>query len=76
MIKQGSIVQPIAAVLDLNTDIEKDDSPSANPVTNQGFNLIPGLLADPKGMPEEYLTTFLPGKFDLLFRLEIPRPFA
>ena len=42
IIKQGSIVQPIAAVLDLNTDIEKDDSASANPVTNQGFNLIPG----------------------------------
>lgn len=25
IIKQGSMVQPIAAVLDLNTDIEKDD---------------------------------------------------
>ena len=42
IIKQGSIVQPIAAVLDLNTDIVKDDSASANPVTNQGFNLISG----------------------------------
>jgi len=32
----------MAAVLDLNTDIVKDDSASANPVTNQGFNLISG----------------------------------
>ena len=40
IIKQGSIVQPIAAVLDLNTDIVKDPSASTNPVTNQGFNIF------------------------------------
>jgi len=39
IIKQGSIVQPIAAVLDLNIDILKDPSASENPVTHQGFKL-------------------------------------
>lgn len=37
IIKHGSIVQPIAAVRDLNIDIAKQPSASANPVTHQGF---------------------------------------
>lgn len=40
IIKQGSTVQPIAAVLDLKIDIVKDPSASTNPVTNQGFNVV------------------------------------
>ena len=46
IIKQGSIVQPIAAVLDLNMDMEKDPSASTNPVTNQGFKAF-GLFLSP-----------------------------
>ena len=39
IIKQGSIVQPIAAVLDLNIDILNEPSASENPVTHQGFKV-------------------------------------
>jgi hypothetical protein len=63
IIKQGSIVQPVAVVLDLNTDIEKEDSASANPVTNQGFNFISG-FTNPS-------VTFTLGMLDLQSELEI-----
>ena len=39
IIKQGSMVQPIAAVLDLNIDILNEPSASENPVTHQGFKV-------------------------------------
>ena len=39
IIKQGSIVQPIAAVLDLNIDMLNEPSASENPVTHQGFKV-------------------------------------
>lgn len=39
IIKQGSIVQPILALLDLNIDIQKQPSASTNPVTHQGFKV-------------------------------------
>lgn len=38
ILKQGSIVQRIEAVLDLKIDIQKDPSASAKPVTHHGFN--------------------------------------
>lgn len=44
IIKQGSIVQPIAWDLDFETDIEKLPSASTNPVTQCGFNLALGAL--------------------------------
>jgi len=37
IIKQGSIVQPIAAVLDLKIDIENDPSASTKPVIHRGL---------------------------------------
>jgi hypothetical protein len=39
IIKQGSIVQPIAAGLDLNIDILNEPSALENPVTHQGFKV-------------------------------------
>lgn len=39
IIKQGSTVQPIAAVLDLKIDILKQPSASTKPVTHQGFKV-------------------------------------
>lgn len=39
MIKQGSIVKPIWAVLDLNLDILNEHSASTNPVTHKGLKL-------------------------------------
>jgi hypothetical protein len=40
MIKQGSIVQPIAAVLDFRIDIVKLPSASVNPVTQLGLSNV------------------------------------
>lgn len=39
IIKQGSIIQSIEAVLDLKIDIQKDPSASTKPVTHQGFKI-------------------------------------
>jgi hypothetical protein len=42
--KLGAIVQPIAVVLDFETDILNEPSASTNPVTHQGFKDIIFLL--------------------------------
>jgi len=39
IIKQGSIVQPIACVLDFKIDMLKQPSASVNPVIQKGFNV-------------------------------------
>lgn len=46
IIKQGEIVQPMAAVLDLTMLIVKLDSASQNPVTLLGFKPPVNLLVD------------------------------